>query len=70
MNAWWVAAIAVAIGLVVLGVLLATLRRRADAARHLLDRVQADLAVRKSALRRAAAPIKARRTNKQSAGRR
>jgi hypothetical protein len=69
MNVWWVVAVAVGIALLVLGLLLGALRRRADDARQLLDRVRADLAVQRSALRRAAAPMKARRTNKPSAGR-
>jgi hypothetical protein len=70
MNVWWVAAVAIGVALLVLGLLLGALRRRAEAARYLLARVQADLAVQRSALRRAAAPIRARRSGHGSAERR
>ncbi len=62
MSGWWVAGVAVVVGAVVLAVLLAVQLRRADRTRQLLDHVRAELAAKRSALHRAAAPIRARRT--------
>jgi uncharacterized membrane protein YqjE len=70
MNAWWVAAVAVAIGLVVLGVLMTVQLRRAERTRQLLEHVRGELAAKRSTLHRAAAPIRARRTGHASTARR
>jgi hypothetical protein len=69
MSAWWVAGVAVAVGLVVLAVLLVVQLRRAERMRQLLDHVQTEMAARRSALHRAAAPIRARRSGRLSAER-
>jgi hypothetical protein len=62
MSAWWVAGVAVAVGLVVLAVLLVVQLRRAERMRQLLDHVRTEMAARRSVLHRAAAPIRARRS--------